>query len=317
MKNRVVWMFSGQGSQYHQMGRELFEQEPVFREWFERGDSVVKKLINESLRDLVYSEAKKPGDPFKRTLHTHPAIFLVEYSLAQLLLSKGLKPDLLLGYSVGEFAAYAVAEVIPFEETLVALVKQAEIVEYCTPEISAIAVLHSQELLQNFPSEFSGCQVASVNFSKGFTIVGPSDSVRKIQAFLKSRSISAMEIPICHGFHSSWLDMAGTPLRALFSTLAFGRSNFELVSAVSGENPPLDSSHLWQAIRGTVNFPSIVSRLEARGPFTYLDVGPSGTMATMVKYNLAPGSASTPLAIMNPFGRVRDQLGKALSVAGG
>jgi len=123
MTKPVIWMFSGQGSQYYQMGGELFEHEPVFRQSFERGSAIVKDLVNESLVDIVYRPRPNRYESFHRTLLTTPAILVVEYAMAQLIVSKGAKPDRLLGYSIGEFASFVLAGVLEFEETLTAVVK--------------------------------------------------------------------------------------------------------------------------------------------------------------------------------------------------
>src|SRR5436190_1548109 len=102
-------MFSGQGSQCFHMGRDLFRKNDTFREWMVRLDEIAQRSSGRSVLDTLYSDGKGKGDPFDRTVLTHPAIFMTEYSLAQSLIHAGVHPDMVLGVSLGSFAAAAVA----------------------------------------------------------------------------------------------------------------------------------------------------------------------------------------------------------------
>src|SRR5260370_1040196 len=117
-------MFSGQGSQYFQMGRELFEKNDTFRDWMVRLDDMARRLSGRSVIGILYSDLHGKGDPFDRTLLTHPAIFMVEYSLAQSLIHAGVCPDIVLGVSLGSFAAATVAGFIGVEDALTAVMRQ-------------------------------------------------------------------------------------------------------------------------------------------------------------------------------------------------
>src|SRR5215212_6073962 len=111
-----VFLFSGQGSQYFQMGRALFETNRTFRTWMTRLDDLARQCSGRSVLDTLYSDRYAKGDPFDRTLLSHQAIFMVEYSLAQTLIEAGVWPDLVLGASLGSFAAASVAEILAVED---------------------------------------------------------------------------------------------------------------------------------------------------------------------------------------------------------
>src|SRR5262245_6272077 len=122
-------MFSGQGSHYLQMGRALFDDNRIFRDWMMRLDDFVRQSSGTSVIETLYSDRHKAGDSFDRTLLTHPAIFMVEYSLAQTLIDLGVQPDMVLGVSVGTFAAATVAGFLGVENALTAVMRQASALE--------------------------------------------------------------------------------------------------------------------------------------------------------------------------------------------
>src|SRR2546427_2386522 len=120
--SETVFMFSGQGSQYFHMGRALYEDNDTFHCWMVRLDEIALRLSGVSVIETLYSDAHGKGDPFDRTLLTHPAIFMVEYSLAQSLMQAGVWPDMVLGVSLGSFAAAAVAGFVGVDDSLNAVV---------------------------------------------------------------------------------------------------------------------------------------------------------------------------------------------------
>ena len=174
-------MFAGQGTQYYQMGMELYEREPVFRQFMDRADLLVHELINESLVDVIYRARADRFEPFHRLLHTHPAILVFECALAEVLLSRGFRPDYLLGYSLGEFACLVISKAISFEDALVTLIKQAELVEYCVPRGQMLAILDSADLVDRHPEAFRQCVVAAYNTPRNFVLSAPTEALSRVQ----------------------------------------------------------------------------------------------------------------------------------------
>lgn len=300
---RVIWMFSGQGSQYFHMGRELFEREPAFRECLERGDAVVRDLIHESVVDILYRPRPDRFVPFDRVLHTHPAILLVECGVAAVLERRGLRPDRLLGYSLGELASWVVAGAIPLEEALTVAVSMAEMVEYCVPAGGMLAVLDRIDLLERCPRLGADCEVAGVNFERSFVLTGRRAAIRAAQEVARELGVSTLELPVSQPFHSRWTEVVSTPCRRILEALRPGRPKVPLLSAVTpGELAECHPGHLWSATHARIDFDRRLREIEEDGPNFYVDLGPSGSLATAVKYGLAPGSKSGFAPVMTPFG---------------
>jgi len=296
-------MFAGQGAQYYQMGQELYEREPVFRQFMERADPLVRELINESLVDVIYRHRANRFEPFHRLLHTHPAILIFECAIAEVLLKRGLCPDYLLGYSLGEYACLVISGTISFEDALVTLIKQAELVEYCVTPGQMLAILDSADLVDRYPEAFRRCVVAACNSPKNFVVTACTEARMQLQEFLKARGILFVELPVDYPFHSPQIDVLRTISEAILNRVAISSLEIPIITAEQGGflNKP-SAKHLWDVMRNPVDFVNTICRLEDSGPYLYVDLGPSGSMATAVKYNLNKDSQSELVTLSSPFG---------------
>lgn len=313
MKKTVCWMFSGQGSQYFQMARELHEGDAVFRAALERADEIVRPLLNASLVDEIYRPRADRFEPFRRTAHSHPAILVIEHALAQTLLARGLRPDCVIGHSLGELAALVVAGSVPFAAALVAVVKQGLLLEYGAPRGGMLAVLDSVELVARAPELFAECEVAGHHFKRSFVVAGSAAAVQRTRRGLKERQIDTHELPVAHPFHTAAMDVVKTPILATLAALDYARPNLPCFSLAT--NAWVDAptaAHLWTATRRATDFAAAVRQLEARGPNLYVDLGPGGSLATTVKYNLEPGSASELQPIITPFGHEQKNIARLI-----
>ena len=144
-KRPLVFMFSGQGSHYYHMASDLFETHSLFKGWMELMDKRVQELIGESVLEKLYDAEKKKSDPFNRMLYTNPAIFMLQYSLAQVFIADSIRPDYVLGASLGEFVAAAVSGVASWQDVLEAVVVKAQIMEEQCPPGGMMAILASPD----------------------------------------------------------------------------------------------------------------------------------------------------------------------------
>ena len=167
-----VFMFSGQGAQYFQMGRVLFEKNHVFRDSMLDLDGVARRLLGESIVGALYETSKGISEIFDQIRLTHPAIFMVEYAMARALISAGVMPGCLLGVSLGTFAASVVAGCLEPESALEMVIEHASAIEAECPRGIMIAVLAPLSLAQeNFLKD--RCEVAAVNSDGHFVISAP------------------------------------------------------------------------------------------------------------------------------------------------
>jgi bacillaene synthase trans-acting acyltransferase len=311
MSAKTVFMFAGQGSQYHQMGKQLFELNVVFREWMIRLDNLAQKISGRRVIDAIYSSSK--SEVFDRTLFTHPAIFMLEYSLAQCLIHEGVKPDLMLGASLGSFAAATVGGYIEVEDAMAAVIEQAAAFEASCERGGMVAVLADPSLYnEDFLHERS--EMAGVNFSSHFAVSATQTALDAIESALKLRGLIHQRLAVSFAFHSRWIESARERFTSFMRSLSLGKGALPLVCCEQAATlMDLPHDFFWRVVRRPIRFQEAVAYLEQQGRHRYIDVGPSGTLATFVKYGLPKGSESTAHAILTPYGQDQKTLAALLA----
>jgi acyl transferase domain-containing protein len=164
MNRPTVFMFSGHGSHYFHMGRELFEQQRNFRQHLLDLDAIARELANISIVEVLYDPRRTKSETFDQTVFSHPAIFMVEYALARTLMDKGVHPDLVLGVSAGTLAAVTIAGCIDPVDALRTALKQAEAFELFCPEGGMLAIAEDGERLARNDHFRGRIEIAAFNF---------------------------------------------------------------------------------------------------------------------------------------------------------
>jgi bacillaene synthase trans-acting acyltransferase len=312
-QRRTVFVFSGQGSQYYRMGLSLHEQDPLFREQLERLNALAASLGVPGVVDAVF--AGQLSDSFDRTLLTHPAIFIFEYALALRLMAGGVKPDVVLGASMGTFAAATVAGCMDERTALRAVIAQAQALEtHCAPG-GMVAILDKPALQSSERFLDDRSELAAIHFDKHFVVAAQAADTAAIETELKQRGMTHQRLAVSYAFHSRWIDDARVPFLSAIADLSLQPARIPLACCMRADPAAgsLTREDLWYMARKPIRFFDTVARLDAQGPFRYIDVGPSGTMATFLKYALPGGSASIAQPILTPFGQDVRNLGAVLA----
>jgi len=297
----LIFMFSGQGSHYYQMGKQLFVENKTFRQILLNADKHYQALTMFSLIDQLYHPSNPPEKLFTRTLLTHPAIFICEYALLNIFLEHDIQPQCVLGYSMGEFAAATAAGMIHFEDALTAVIKQAQLLEQYCETAGMLAILGAPQLYYELDSMQHHTELAAINFPEHFVVSGKKEHLDTLQAQLKTRQIASQLLPVSYGFHSTLIDNAEIPFLHFMESIPLHDAQLPLISCADNETHfNLPKHHFWDCIHNPVQFQQVIQRIEKHHPAIYLDLGPSGTLATFVKYNLSPASRSSTLAMLSP-----------------
>lgn len=170
MAKLIVFMFSGQGSHYYQMGKELYQKHRQFKKWMLELDVIATEIFGKSIVETLYNPSKRPADVFDKALETSPAIIMVEYALAMVLMESGIQPDYLLGTSLGEITSGILAEAVDFRNMLEKVKECLSLCERYCEKGKMIGVLKSSGAFKSSPELYQNSELAAVNFDSHFII---------------------------------------------------------------------------------------------------------------------------------------------------
>ncbi|MGL5939577.1 MAG: SDR family NAD(P)-dependent oxidoreductase [Waterburya sp.] len=293
----IVFMFPGQGSQYVNMGKELYQTEPVFREWIDRCSELLEPELGLDLRSLIYpknSEIEIATNKLKQTEIAQPAIFTIEYALAQLWMSWGIKPQAAIGHSIGEYVAATIAGVFSLEDALILVARRGRLIQQM-PTGSMLAVSLSETEVKELLKD--GLSLAAVNAPNLCVISGSDESIARINEELTEKAIECRHLHTSHAFHSPMMDgaIAGSvakPIAPFTQEIAKVKLNppqMPFLSNVTGTwitNEEATNRHYWaKHMRQTVLFAAGVDELLQNQEHILLEVGAGRTLSTFVKHN--------------------------------
>ncbi len=297
-------MFSGQGTQYYQMGQQLYLENTVFKTEMDRLDKMAQLFTGgRSIVAEIYNPSRKISHPFTELSYSHPAIFMTSFAMFKLLESKGIKPDYVLGSSLGEIAAAAVSGVINEKEALKIIITQARLIEKHCRNGAMLAVLHEEELYTTNSDVHAHSELAAINSITNFVLSGTNEGIFYIKGVLDMKDIVFQDIAVDYGFHSTLIDEAEIPFKATLNDCAINRPGIPVVScSTAAVEESLTKYFFWDVVRAPIRFEDTVSLMEKRGEeLVYIDLGPSGTLANLIRYITAEKSSSKAFAIMTPF----------------
>ena len=273
---RVALLFPGQGSQHVGMARGLHDTEPVFRETFDR---CAEGFAAELGIDLAAEVLGEDGTGLEPTDLAQPALFTVEYALAQLVLAYGVRPAALAGHSIGELVAATVAGVFDLESAIKIVAMRARLM-HAAPAGAMVAVASSpDDVAEHLTPDVD---LAAVNESGSCVVAGPEQAIRDLTDRLAAVGILARRVRTSHGFHSQSMDSVVTPFAEYLSTMTLHTPRIPMLSNVTGTWMTDDEAtdpHRWaRQIRSTVRFAEELETLLEDPLRVLVEVGPGGSL---------------------------------------
>lgn len=310
-KRRTVFMYSGQGSHYYAMGQELYRENAVFRQAMDSCDALSRSLTGQSMLAQLYDDARKPEE-LTDVLLSHPALFSVGYSLTQVLLDRGICPDCVLGYSLGEYVAATVAGVIRLEDAMAMVVQQARLLTERAQGGGMLTILSSVEHYERHPDLYAGAALASVNFDRNFVVSGRYETLAALKQRLDELGLVCLLLSVQHGFHSPAVDPIEAEFRQFVAGIKTAAPQLPMYSAMRvGVPERFDVQYFWDVIRCKVEFRKLVGLMSTQEEFRFVDLGPSGTLSSFIKYGF--GGRVQHAASINQFGRNVQTVAKLLA----
>ncbi len=317
---KVAFLYTGQGSQYVNMLKPLRESEPIVRDTFAEADEIMAPLLGQPLSSYVFSDSDDPETVARldrqllQTEITQPAVLTCDIALTRMLAAHGVRPDMVMGHSLGEYGALVAAGALDFSAALEAVSARGH--EMASLDIddngAMAAVFGPLPQIEQIVAEADGyVVVANVNSNSQAVVGGATEAVERIVETFEAAGLTARRIPVSHAFHTSIVAPISTPLQEVLRRLDARGPTLPIVANVTGEFYPTDADSetmveiLGRQVASPVQFVKGLHTLYDAGARVFVEVGPKKALHGFVEDVFGPEHDDV-LALFTNHPKLRD-----------
>lgn len=284
-KQKLVFMFSGLGSQYLGMCKDLYKAEPLFKEDIDKCVSFLQEITGQDIKHVLFADSADKA--IAHDIETGQYIvFIIEYAIAKLLMSWGIKPAAIIGYSFGEYVGACIAGVFSVEDALRIIHKRGQLMKSLPEGLMLGVPLPANEVAHTLNDQLS----LAIDNGPSCVVAGPEEAIAAFEDTIKAKRLMCMRLDATRAVHSHMMESIMDELQEFISTIRLSAPNIPYVSNVTGDwitdNDATDPLYWAKHLRHTVQFYKGVKTLLDSDKYIYAEIGPGGDISALVNREL-------------------------------
>jgi amino acid adenylation domain-containing protein len=286
----IVFMFPGQGSQFLNMGKDLYDSEPIFRQSMNECATLLQHELNEDILSVIYPEKQDEAaeEKLNNTRYSQPALFTIGYSLGKLWMSWDIFPSAFIGHSIGEFVAAYFSGILTLDDALRLIPARGKMMSNL-PSGSMLSVRTDEESVKAFLSP--EIALAAINSPNLCVVAGDKNAISQLSEKLNEKGILNRLLPTSHAFHSHMMAPVVEPFKELIKSISLNEPVIPIMSTVTGEwlkkEEAIDPDYWANHLRSTVVFSKASKQLMDNGYGIYIELGPGNSTTTLTRQQAA------------------------------